>query len=136
MLTGAADRDAARALAAHAGEVVVTLGAEGALWSDGRTVEHVPAAPAVAVDTTGAGDAFAAGFLAARPRARAPAGARGGRRAGGGRGGAAGRAVGVPELAGERRGGRLAHPARARRRLRTTACASACSPSPRRAARR
>ena len=57
---------AARALAAHADEVVVTLGAEGALWSDGRTVEHVAAAPADAVDTTGAGDAFAAGLLAAR----------------------------------------------------------------------
>lgn len=57
---------AARALAAHAEEVVVTLGAEGALWSDGRTVEHVPAAPADVVDTTGAGDAFAAGLLAAR----------------------------------------------------------------------
>jgi sugar/nucleoside kinase (ribokinase family) len=67
VLTGLWDpAEAARALAAHADEVVVTLGAEGALWSDGRTVEHVPAAPADAVDTTGAGDAFAAGLLAAR----------------------------------------------------------------------
>ena len=67
VLTGLWDpAEAARALAAHADEVAVTLGAEGALWSDGRTVEHVPAAPADAVDTTGAGDAFAAGLLAAR----------------------------------------------------------------------
>ena len=67
VLTGLWDPgDAARALAAHADEVVVTLGADGALWSDGRTLEHVPAEPADAVDTTGAGDAFAAGLLAAR----------------------------------------------------------------------
>ena len=69
VLSGLADpAAAARALAAHADEVVVTLGREGALWSDGRTVEHVAAVPARVVDTTGAGDAFAAGLLAARAR--------------------------------------------------------------------
>lgn len=46
--------------------MVVTLGAAGALWSDGEHVLRVPAAAAECVDTTGAGDAFAAGLLAAR----------------------------------------------------------------------
>jgi sugar/nucleoside kinase (ribokinase family) len=67
-LTGSADPvAAARALSAHAREVVVTLGADGALWTDGRIVLDAPAiAPRAPVrDTTGAGDAFAAGFLTA-----------------------------------------------------------------------
>jgi sugar/nucleoside kinase (ribokinase family) len=75
-LTGAADpADAAQALAAHAREVVVTLGADGALWSDGREVLAAAAeTPAAAVaDTTGAGDAFTAGFLTAWPAADPPA---------------------------------------------------------------
>jgi sugar/nucleoside kinase (ribokinase family) len=69
VLTGEDDPErAARALVAHAGvrEVVVTLGAGGALWSDGSAVLHAPAPPGDLVDTTGAGDAFAAGWLAAR----------------------------------------------------------------------
>jgi sugar/nucleoside kinase (ribokinase family) len=44
------------------GEMVVKLGAAGARWGD----IHVPAEPVDVVDTTGAGDAFAAGFLSAR----------------------------------------------------------------------
>lgn len=69
-LTGEDDAEAAaRSLVerADAGAVVVTLGAGGALWADGREVVRVEA-PAVerVVDTTGAGDAFAAGWLAAR----------------------------------------------------------------------
>jgi sugar/nucleoside kinase (ribokinase family) len=65
-LTGEADPEAAaHALAAHAGEVVVTLGAGGALWTDGGDPAHAATAMAGPVsDTTGAGDAFAAGFLA------------------------------------------------------------------------
>jgi len=64
-LTGARSPEAAaRALAAATHEVVVKLGPDGALWSDGQRVEHVPAEPVAVVDTTGAGDAFAAGFLA------------------------------------------------------------------------
>ena len=68
VLAGTDDAEAAgRALTAHAREVVVTLGAEGALWTDGAAVVRVPAVAAgAAADTTGAGDAFAAGLLAAR----------------------------------------------------------------------
>ena len=74
VLAGTADVEAAaRALTAHAGEVVVKLGAEGALWTDGATLLHVPATPVAAADSTGAGDAFAAGLLAARLRGAAPA---------------------------------------------------------------
>jgi sugar/nucleoside kinase (ribokinase family) len=67
-LTGEADPErAARALAAGGAEVVVTLGADGALWTDGRLVARAEAEPvAEVVDTTGAGDAFTAGLLAAR----------------------------------------------------------------------
>jgi ribokinase len=43
---------------------VVKLGARGARWGD----VHVPAEPVDVVDTTGAGDAFAAGLLTARLR--------------------------------------------------------------------
>jgi sugar/nucleoside kinase (ribokinase family) len=67
-LTGESDPErAARALAERLDEVVVTLGADGALWTDGNEVIRVPAVPVEAVqDSTGAGDAFAAGLLAAR----------------------------------------------------------------------
>jgi sugar/nucleoside kinase (ribokinase family) len=67
-LTGESDPErAARALAERLDEVVVTLGADGALWTDGDEVIRVPAVPVEAVeDSTGAGDAFAAGLLAAR----------------------------------------------------------------------
>jgi sugar/nucleoside kinase (ribokinase family) len=69
VLTGAADPEAAaRALTEHAREVVVKLGAAGALWTDGRRVVRAPALPVPEADTTGAGDAFAAGLLAARAR--------------------------------------------------------------------
>ncbi|MEO6713723.1 MAG: sugar kinase [Mycobacteriales bacterium] len=44
-------------------EVVIKLGAEGAVWSDGDTFVSAPAVTSRVVDTTGAGDAFAAGFL-------------------------------------------------------------------------
>jgi ribokinase len=62
-------------------ETVVKLGPGGARWSDGSRSIHVPAEPVDVVDTTGAGDAFAAGFLSARlggadPRAALEAGCR------------------------------------------------------------
>ena len=56
---------AAQSLALRTGCAVVKRGASGAVWSDGSGVRSVPAVPADVVDTTGAGDAFAAGFLAA-----------------------------------------------------------------------
>ena len=51
------------------------LGAEGALWTDGGEQVRASGGAGVsaAVDSTGAGDAFAAGLLAARIRGAAPA---------------------------------------------------------------
>ena len=74
MLSGERDPErAARALAGRFGEVVVTLGADGALWTDGRRSVRCDAVPVEAVvDSTGAGDAFAAGLLAARLDGAAP----------------------------------------------------------------
>ena len=68
VLTGARDpKAAAWALARDGREAVITLGAAGALWSDGEQVVRAAAADAPApVDSTGAGDAFTAGWLAAR----------------------------------------------------------------------
>jgi ribokinase len=72
-LAGVADPvAAARALAGSFPEVVVTLGEDGALWSDGSELVRVGAPAADVVDTTGAGDAFAAGLLAARARGAGP----------------------------------------------------------------
>lgn len=45
--------------------VVVTLGQNGALWLCAAGARHFPAYPVQAVDTTGAGDAFNAGLVAA-----------------------------------------------------------------------
>lgn len=59
-------RDAARALSFHCGQAVIKLGANGALWGENGAATSVPTTPLPVVDTTGAGDAFAAGFLAAR----------------------------------------------------------------------
>jgi ribokinase len=66
LLTGCADvTDAAQALAARHPVVAVSLGADGALWAAGSVLVHRPAHPTEVVDTTGAGDAFAAGLLSA-----------------------------------------------------------------------
>ena len=71
LLTGCTDvEDAARTLARRHRIVAVSLGADGALWATGEDLVHRPAHPTEVVDTTGAGDAFAAGLLAtwlARP---------------------------------------------------------------------
>jgi ribokinase len=79
VLTGVEDPEAAaRALVGAAGarEVVVTLGAAGALWTDGSRLLRAAAPSAeLVVDTTGAGDAFAAGWLAARRGGADPAAA-------------------------------------------------------------
>lgn len=64
-LTGAAGADAAAALhALGVGDVVLTLGAAGALLSGGGRTALVPAAEAEPVDTTGAGDTFMGTALA------------------------------------------------------------------------
>jgi ribokinase len=68
-------REQAIALAGEIGGVaVVKLGAGGAVWA--RSAEDVLAAPApevTTIDTTGAGDAFAAGLLAALVDGQTPA---------------------------------------------------------------
>lgn len=60
------------ALAARFGHLVVTLGSMGAAYVSGDRREQVTAPRTRVVDTTGAGDAFAAGFLAAWLDARDP----------------------------------------------------------------
>ncbi|MCU1371536.1 MAG: putative PfkB-family carbohydrate kinase [Ilumatobacteraceae bacterium] len=54
-----------RAVLDHVGAVAVKHGAAGATWTDGRDTESAEGFPVDAVDTTGAGDAFAAGWIAA-----------------------------------------------------------------------
>jgi ribokinase len=68
VLSGEEDPErAAFGLAARVPEVVVTLGSGGAIWTDGKDVRREDAeSEAMILDTTGAGDAFAAGFLIAR----------------------------------------------------------------------
>ena len=64
---------AAREVAAAAGvELLVSLGRDGALHTDGRAVLHGWGPPLEPVNTAGAGDALLAGWLAAEddPRAR------------------------------------------------------------------
>ena len=59
--------------AANAAFVVIKLGAAGCLFSDGAKVVKIAAAPvAMITDTTAAGDAFNAGFLAAWLKDHAP----------------------------------------------------------------
>ncbi|MDQ1660919.1 MAG: hypothetical protein QOJ68_899 [Blastococcus sp.] len=66
LLTGCPDAEvAARALAERHAVVAVSLGADGALWASADRLVHRSALPTTVVDTTGAGDAFAAGLLAA-----------------------------------------------------------------------
>jgi sugar/nucleoside kinase (ribokinase family) len=74
LLTGErAPEAAAETLSARYGTAAVKLGAGGALLGvGGRVVARAPAAAADLVDSTGAGDAFAAGFLAAMLGGLAP----------------------------------------------------------------
>lgn len=69
---GACDEDCVAAAAPLAPMVVMKVGAKGCIvgW-EGRQ-RHVPGVPVRAVDTTGAGDAFAAGFLHGRLRGLDP----------------------------------------------------------------
>lgn len=58
--------EAARSLAARAGVVVVKAGSDGAIAASGSELVRAPAGTVAPVDSTGAGDAFDAGFLASR----------------------------------------------------------------------
>jgi len=66
--------DLARLLATDGRQAVVTAGSGLATWSNGEAASSLSAEPLdrPELDTTGAGDAFAAGFLAARAREAAP----------------------------------------------------------------
>ncbi len=69
VLTGAIEPEAsARLLGARCGEAIVKCGPDGAVWSDGTDLVSERGTALAAVDSTGAGDAFAAGVLAARLR--------------------------------------------------------------------
>jgi ribokinase len=74
VLTGDEEPErAARRLTERFPEVAVTLGADGALWTDGGAVCRVePVGGVTVLDSTGAGDAFAAGLIAARVSGAAP----------------------------------------------------------------
>jgi ribokinase len=75
LLTGARDPNRAFAALEKAGarEVILKLGKSGCLISrDGGGLEHVPSFDVEMVDSTGAGDAFVAGFLQARLRGWSP----------------------------------------------------------------
>lgn len=73
-LTG--ERDFERALRVlrrrHNGMLCVTLGARGAMLLDGDRLYHEPAFQAAVLDTTGAGDVFRGGFIAALLRGDLP----------------------------------------------------------------
>jgi ribokinase len=60
-----AETAASRLIAMGAGKVIITLGAQGSLFANGKSFEHFPATKVKAVDTTAAGDTFVGGFAAA-----------------------------------------------------------------------
>ena len=63
-LTGKTEaRDCADRLAGLGPRVALTMGAEGSLLVDPLGLEHVPGVKVKAIDTTGAGDMYAAGIL-------------------------------------------------------------------------
>jgi ribokinase len=72
-LTGQSDPfSAARVLSIRCGNAIVKRGPDGAVWAQRGEPVPVPTMPLSVVDTTGAGDAFAAGFLAAQIGGIAP----------------------------------------------------------------
>ena len=74
MLTGSCDAAGARVLLDRGvRQVVIKLGARGCAIYEGEEELLCPAFPVKVVDTTGAGDCFVAGFLAARQCGRSPA---------------------------------------------------------------
>ncbi len=63
LLTGKGAHAAIEVLRNWTDVVVVKLGAEGSLVAMNGDVVHIPVVPVVVVDTTGAGDSYAGGFL-------------------------------------------------------------------------
>jgi sugar/nucleoside kinase (ribokinase family) len=63
LLFNSTPEDAARRIAATGAIAVVKLGAEGALVVNGKTEYKIAPVPTKVIDTTAAGDMFAAGFL-------------------------------------------------------------------------
>jgi ribokinase len=71
---GASLADAARSFTAHGVTVVAKCGPDGGrLWAPDGSEHHVLTTPTQVVDTTGAGDSFDAGYLAARLNGLDPA---------------------------------------------------------------
>lgn len=64
-----------RAVLDHVGAVAVKHGPAGATWTDGINTVSTDGFPVEAIDSTGAGDAFAAGWIAAVRQGADPAGA-------------------------------------------------------------
>ncbi|TPG96101.1 ribokinase [Pseudomonas caspiana] len=60
-----AETAASRLISLGASKVIITLGAQGSLFANGKGFEHFPAPQVKAVDTTAAGDTFVGGFAAA-----------------------------------------------------------------------
>ncbi|KAA0975527.1 ribokinase [Pseudomonas sp. ANT_H12B] len=60
-----AETAATRLIDMGAGKVIITLGAQGSIFANGKSFEHFPAPKVKAVDTTAAGDTFVGGFAAA-----------------------------------------------------------------------
>jgi sugar/nucleoside kinase (ribokinase family) len=71
-LTGSRDPSSATKLLDKVGAVAVTTGPDGATWVAKDGVVSVPSAPGDCVDSTGAGDAFDAGLLAALQAGHSP----------------------------------------------------------------
>src|SRR5207248_6868522 len=78
-LTGLAVTDARAAAAAAralrergAGQVVITLGSQGAVALLDDTITQIPAIPVTSVDATAAGDAFTAGLSVSLARGESP----------------------------------------------------------------
>jgi sugar/nucleoside kinase (ribokinase family) len=65
---GTPEEVAARLAALGPSAVIVKLGAAGCFLHSAERQWHIPALPSQVVDTTGAGDCFVGGFLAARAR--------------------------------------------------------------------